>query len=165
MTTPKTEHVAICPGSFDPITEGHMDVIRRASQMFEKVYVAIAEGAEKAPLFSVDERVGMARAACAELANVEVDSFVGLVVEYAQRQGAVALVRREQEDVHGISIFVVVDVAGQQMDKIHVVKRDRLSRSTSSVAIRSFRGLLSSRRSSALGPFTRNGMTPAWIDT
>jgi len=87
------QHIAVCPGSFDPITEGHVDVIRRASEMFEKVYVAIAQGAEKAPLFSVDERVTMARAACAEMANVEVDSFVGLVVEYARQRGAVALVK------------------------------------------------------------------------
>ena len=93
MTTPKTEHVAICPGSFDPITEGHMDVIRRASQMFGKVWVAVTEDSDKAPMFSVAERVAMAREACQGLPNVEVDSFAGLVVEYAKRCGAVALVK------------------------------------------------------------------------
>ena len=93
MTTPKTEHVAICPGSFDPITEGHMDVIRRASQMFGKVLVAVTEDSDKAPMFSVAERVAMAREACQGLPNVEVDSFAGLVVEYAKRCGAVALVK------------------------------------------------------------------------
>ena len=93
MTTPKTEHVAICPGSFDPITEGHMDVILRASQMFGRVFVAVTEDSEKEPMFSVAERVAMAREACQELSNVEVDSFSGLVVEYARQRGAVALVK------------------------------------------------------------------------
>jgi len=92
MSTPK-EHVAVCPGSFDPITEGHMDVIRRASQMFGRVVVAVTEDYDKNPMFSLDERVAMARQACAELPNVEVDSFAGLVVEYARAQGAVALVK------------------------------------------------------------------------
>ncbi len=93
MTTPQTEHIAVCPGSFDPITEGHMDVIRRASQMFGKVLVAVTEDSDKASMFSVAERVTMAQEACQDLTNVEVDSFDGLVVEYAQRRGAVALVK------------------------------------------------------------------------
>ena len=93
MSTPETEHVAVCPGSFDPNTEGHMDVVRRASQMFGKVLVAVTEDSDKAPMFSVVERVAMAREACQELPNVEVDSFAGLVVEYAKRRGAVALVK------------------------------------------------------------------------
>ncbi len=93
MTTPKTEHIAICPGSFDPITEGHMDVILRASQMFGRVFVAVTEDSEKEPMFSVAERVAMAREACQELSNVEVDSFEGLVVDYARQRGAVALIK------------------------------------------------------------------------
>ena len=70
-----------------------MDVIRRASQMFGKLYVAVAGDAGKAPLFSLPERVEMAQAACAALPNVEVDSFGGLVVEYARQRGAVVLVK------------------------------------------------------------------------
>jgi len=93
MTTPKTEHIAICPGSFDPITEGHMDVILRASQMFGRVFVAVTEDSEKEPMFSVAERVAMAREACQDLSNVEVDSFEGLVVDYARQRGAVALIK------------------------------------------------------------------------
>ena len=93
MTTSKTEHIAICPGSFDPITEGHMDVIRRASRMFGRVFVAVAEDSGKVPMFSVAERVAMAREACRDLSNVVVESFDGLVVEYAKQQGAVALVK------------------------------------------------------------------------
>ena len=93
MTTPQTEHIAICPGSFDPITEGHMDVILRASQMFGRVFVAVTEDSEKEPMFSVAERVAMAREACQDLSNVEVDSFEGLVVDYARQRGAVALIK------------------------------------------------------------------------
>ncbi len=93
MATPKTEHIAICPGSFDPITEGHMDVILRASQMFGRVFVAVTEDSEKKPMFSVAERVAMAREACRDLSNVEVDSFEGLVVDYARQRGAVALIK------------------------------------------------------------------------
>jgi len=87
------EHIAICPGAFDPITEGHVDIIRRASKMFGKVIVAVAEDADKDPLFSRAERVQMVAEACRDLANVEVDSFSGLVVEYARQQGAVAIVK------------------------------------------------------------------------
>ena len=93
MGADEVAHIAVCPGSFDPITEGHMDVIRRASQMFGLVYLAVAEEAGKAAMFSVQERMAMAREACAGLANIEVDSFSGLVVEYARRRGAVALVK------------------------------------------------------------------------
>jgi len=93
MAEKQQEHVAVCPGSFDPITEGHLDVIRRAAHLFGRVIVAVSADGGKQPLFSLEERVEMARQACADLANVEVDSFEGLVVEYARRRGAVALVK------------------------------------------------------------------------
>jgi pantetheine-phosphate adenylyltransferase len=93
MCTTPVEHIAVCPGSFDPITEGHLDVIRRAACLFGRVIVAVGADGGKQPLFSPEERVGMARLVCAQLANVEVDSFQGLVVEYARRRGAVALVK------------------------------------------------------------------------
>ena len=85
--------VAIYPGSFDPITNGHLDVARRAAAMFDRVVVAIARNAEKAPLFSVAERVALARGAVAGLENVVVDAFDGLLVEYARRQRALVVVR------------------------------------------------------------------------
>jgi pantetheine-phosphate adenylyltransferase len=93
MTDTPVEHIAVCPGSFDPITEGHLDVIRRAAHLFGRVIVAVGADGGKEPLFSVEERMEMARIACADLPNVEVDSFAGLVVEYARRRGAVALVK------------------------------------------------------------------------
>lgn len=93
MNSESAEHVALCPGSFDPITEGHLDIIRRASEMFSKVIVAVAEDASKKPLFSLSERVEMAVEACRDLPNVGVDSFSGLVVECARQRGAIALVK------------------------------------------------------------------------
>ncbi|MFQ6133104.1 MAG: pantetheine-phosphate adenylyltransferase [Armatimonadota bacterium] len=87
------EHVAMCPGSFDPVTLGHLHVIERATRLFGRVIVSVAEDTEKEPLFSVEERVEMLREACADLDNVEVDSFAGLVVEHARKRGAVTLVK------------------------------------------------------------------------
>ena len=93
MSETPLQHLAVCPGSFDPITEGHLDVVRRAAKLFGRVIVAVGADGGKTPLFSLQERVEMARLACAGLTNVEVDSFEGLVVEYARRRGAVALIR------------------------------------------------------------------------
>lgn len=85
--------IAVYPGSFDPITNGHLDVIRRAAQMFDRVVVAIARNSEKAPLFTVRERLALVRAAVRGIRNVAVDDFEGLLVRYARRKGATVLVR------------------------------------------------------------------------
>jgi pantetheine-phosphate adenylyltransferase len=77
---------AVCPGTFDPVTNGHLDIISRAAGCFDDVVVAVLENPSKAPLFSTEERVGMLKEAIAELANVEVDSFSGLLVDYAARR-------------------------------------------------------------------------------
>jgi pantetheine-phosphate adenylyltransferase len=84
---------AIYPGSFDPITNGHLDVVRRAATMFDRVVVAVARNAEKTPLFTVAERVAMARVAVRHLRNVVVDDFDGLLVNYARRQKAAVVIR------------------------------------------------------------------------
>jgi pantetheine-phosphate adenylyltransferase len=85
--------IAVYPGSFDPITNGHLDVIHRAAAMFDRVVVAVARNVEKSALFSVKERVAMVRSAVAALPNVEVDDFDGLLVQYAQRKNATVVVR------------------------------------------------------------------------
>lgn len=85
--------IAVYPGSFDPITNGHLDVVRRAATMFDRVIVAIARNGEKTPLFTPSARVAQARAAVRGLVNVEVDAFDGLLVEYARRKGALVIVR------------------------------------------------------------------------
>lgn len=78
---------AIYPGSFDPVTFGHLDVIKRASKMFDDVIVAVLDNKAKTPLFSVDERVRMLRKVTEGIPNVEVDSFSGLLIDYARQKG------------------------------------------------------------------------------
>ena len=85
--------IAVYPGSFDPITNGHLDIIRRAAQMFDRVIVAVARNAEKEPLFSVKERVALVREAVKGLRNVSVDEFDGLLVNYARKKRATVVVR------------------------------------------------------------------------
>lgn len=75
--------IALCPGTFDPVTNGHIDIIQRAGRSFERVVVAVLENPAKTPLFSADERVAMLKEAVADVENAEVDSFSGLLVEYA----------------------------------------------------------------------------------
>ena len=78
---------AIYPGSFDPLTMGHMDLIRRAAAIFDELTVAVLNNHEKSPLFSVEERVKMIKEAVSELPNVKVDSFSGFLVDYANTHG------------------------------------------------------------------------------
>ena len=85
--------VAIYPGSFDPITNGHLDVVRRAATMFDRVIVAVAGNEEKTPLFTATERTALVRGAVSQLRNVAVDAFDGLLVEYARRKKALVIVR------------------------------------------------------------------------
>lgn len=85
--------LAIYPGSFDPITNGHLDVIERAKRMFGRVIVAVAHDTEKAALFSVAERLAMARQAVQHLSGIEVDDFKGLLVRYVRRKKAKVVVR------------------------------------------------------------------------
>jgi len=87
------ETLAIYPGSFDPLTNGHVDIIQRGSRLFDRIVVAILLNVEKAPLFTVAERVDIAREVFAGYPNVEVDTFDGLLVEYARRRGAGVIVR------------------------------------------------------------------------
>lgn len=84
---------AVCPGTFDPITNGHLDIIRRARLLFDRVIVAILGNAEKDPLFAMPEREAFIREAVSGMPGVEVDRFDGLLADYARRKGAVAIVR------------------------------------------------------------------------
>ena len=85
--------LAICPGSFDPVTNGHLDVIQRASRLFDKVIVLVAVNSEKHGLFSVEERCALIRRAAAHLPNVEVEAYGGLLADYARQRGAAAIVK------------------------------------------------------------------------
>ena len=84
---------AIYPGSFDPVTNGHLDIIKRSSRMFDKVIVAVLVNSAKTPLFTVEERVAMLRESCKNIPNVEIDSFNGLTVTFANQKGATVMVR------------------------------------------------------------------------
>lgn len=84
---------AICPGSFDPITMGHLDVILRASRMYDRVVVGVADNKGKKALFSLEERAKMVADALPEAANIEVKVFDSLLVEFARENGAAVIVR------------------------------------------------------------------------
>ncbi len=83
---------AIYPGTFDPITYGHLDIIKRAVRLFDHVVVAVSENPKKTTLFTTQERIEMIKEVC-EIENVSVEHFTGLLVEYAQSKGACALIR------------------------------------------------------------------------
>lgn len=85
--------IAIYPGSFDPITLGHMDIIRRAAQCFDQVYVCVLVNCDKKPMFSADERVDMIRRSVADLPNVTAEHYSGLLAAYAREKGACVLVK------------------------------------------------------------------------
>lgn len=84
---------AIYPGSFDPLTNGHLDVVQRAAKLFDRVIVAVAKNESKQPLFTLHERETLVKKAVSHLPNVETDSFDGLLVEYVRERNASAIVR------------------------------------------------------------------------
>ena len=89
----KNSTIAVYPGSFDPITLGHLDIITRGSKMFDSVIVAVLSNPSKQPLFTVEKRIAQIKECTLNLPNVTVDSFAGLTVEYAKMKGAKILLR------------------------------------------------------------------------
>lgn len=85
--------VAVCPGSFDPITYGHLDIITRAAKVFDELYVVVLNNSSKKPLFTVEERIELIDEVTKHIPNVKVDSFQGLLVEYAKSVNANAIIR------------------------------------------------------------------------
>ena len=85
--------IAVYPGSFDPMTNGHLDIIKRAANTFDKVYVAILTNSAKKPCFSLEQRIDWLTRATADLDNVEIDSFSGLLVNYANQIGASIIIK------------------------------------------------------------------------
>lgn len=85
--------LAVYPGSFDPLTNGHVDIISRGARIFDRIIVAILINAEKAPLFSMEERLKIAQEVFKDFPNVEIDTFEGLLVDYVERRRAHVIVR------------------------------------------------------------------------
>lgn len=84
---------AVCPGSFDPITVGHLDLAERAAALFDEVILCVMVNSEKRPMFSLEERLELARAAAAHLPNVRAEACAGLLADFARERGALALVK------------------------------------------------------------------------
>ena len=87
------ERIAICPGSFDPVTLGHYDIIERSSKIFDKLIVGVLNNSAKSPLFSVEERVNMLKDVTSHFPNVEVQSFAGLLIDFVRSNDANVIVR------------------------------------------------------------------------
>jgi pantetheine-phosphate adenylyltransferase len=85
--------IAVCPGSFDPITYGHLDIIRRGAKVFDMLHVVVLNNSAKNPLFSVEERISLIKEVTKEIPNVKVDEFSGLLIEYAKSVNANAIIR------------------------------------------------------------------------
>ncbi|MEI5906055.1 pantetheine-phosphate adenylyltransferase [Bacillus spongiae] len=85
--------IAVCPGSFDPITLGHLDIISRGAKVFDKVYVVVLNNSSKNPLFTVEERLELIREVTKDLPNVSIDTYQGLLVDYAKSVKANAIIR------------------------------------------------------------------------
>lgn len=92
MSEPKSR-LAVYPGSFDPLTNGHVDIIRRGARLFDRIVIAILVNIDKSPVFTLEERVEITRQVFLENPNVEVETFNGLLVDYAARRGADVIVR------------------------------------------------------------------------
>ncbi|RHW39752.1 pantetheine-phosphate adenylyltransferase [Lysinibacillus yapensis] len=88
-----SEKIAVVPGSFDPITNGHLDIIRRAADVFDVVYVAVLNNSSKNPLFSIDERMALIAEVAKDLPNIRIESSSGLLIDYARAKNAKAIVR------------------------------------------------------------------------
>jgi len=88
-----SEKIAVVPGSFDPITNGHLDIIKRAADVFDTVYVAVLNNSSKQPLFNVEERISLIAEVTKQFPNIRIESSSGLLIEYAQQKKAQAIVR------------------------------------------------------------------------
>ena len=87
------EKIAVVPGSFDPITNGHLDIIKRAADVFDIVYVAVLNNSSKKPLFTIDERMALIAQVTKDISNIRIESSTGLLIDYARAKNAKAIVR------------------------------------------------------------------------
>jgi len=127
--------IAVYPGSFDPITNGHMDVLKRALSVYDKVIVLVAINPNKKGRFTIEERVEMIKEAVKDIPNVEVDSYKGLTVNYAKRVGAKSLIRglRAVTDFeYEYQLASANNIADPNVDMVFFMSRGETSSLTSS---------------------------------
>ena len=105
--------IAVCPGSFDPVTFGHLEIIRRGAKVFDKVYVCVLNNSSKKPLFTVEERCGLLREVTKDIPNVQVESFRGLLIDYAKSKQANVILR----GLRAVSDFEY-EMQGTSMNKV-----------------------------------------------
>ena len=128
--------IAIYPGSFDPITNGHIDVLTRALSVFDKVIVLVAINPDKKGRFSIEDRVNMIKEAVKDMPNVEVDSYLGLTVNYAREHGATSLIRglRAVTDFeYEYQLASANAIADYSIDSVFFMSRGQTSVLTSSM--------------------------------
>ncbi|WP_394232633.1 pantetheine-phosphate adenylyltransferase [Niallia oryzisoli] len=130
------ERIAICPGSFDPVTNGHIDIITRGARIFDKLYVVVLNNESKHPLFSVEERVALLKETTKDIPKVEVDSYSGLLVDYAKKVGAIANIRglRAVSDFeYEMSITAMNRLLDQNLETFFIMTRNQYSFLSSSI--------------------------------
>lgn len=128
--------LAICPGSFDPVTHGHLDIIERTARMFDQVMVVVPRNTSKQPWFTVEERMEMLREVISHLPNVTVDATAGLTVEFARSVGATVLVkglRAVQDFEYEFQQAMVNKKLAPDLDTIFMMTRDKYSFISSSI--------------------------------
>ncbi|MEZ4742257.1 MAG: pantetheine-phosphate adenylyltransferase [Bdellovibrionota bacterium] len=130
------EKIALYPGTFDPITLGHYDVIERASRLFDQVVVAIGLNTNKEPFFNDEERIDMIEEVCKDLANVRTGTFTGLAVDYAQSINAIAIVRglrTEADFMYEMQMAMMNRTLKKELETVFIPTRQDLSHVSSSL--------------------------------
>ena len=128
--------LAVYPGTFDPITRGHTDIVSRSLGIFDRLIVAVAPNPRKGALLSIEERVELAKIATKEFANVEVESFNGLLVEYVRQRGAHAIIRglRAVSDFeHEFQMALLNRKLDEQLETVFLMPSEEYSYLTSSI--------------------------------
>ncbi|WP_428908757.1 pantetheine-phosphate adenylyltransferase [Niallia sp. Krafla_26] len=130
------DRIAICPGSFDPITNGHMDIISRGSKIFDTLYVVVLQNSAKSSFFSVEERVQLIKEATQKFPNVKVDAYSGLLVDYARKVGATVNLRglRAVSDFeYEMQITSMNRLLNQELETFFIMTRNQYSFLSSSI--------------------------------
>ena len=128
--------IAVCPGSFDPITNGHIDIIQRGAKVFDVLYVTVLNNSSKKPLFTVEERVRLIKETTSHIPNVKVDTFSGLLVEYAKKVNANAIIRglRAVSDFeYEMQITSMNRVLDEQLETFFIMTNNQYSFLSSSI--------------------------------